>query len=73
LTSSELSEEATHSELGEVSVLVSPSTPTHEELERIANRGPIGALALCGIAVAIVAAIWFAFYIFAFLPRGLLR
>lgn len=54
-------------------MLVSPSTPTHDELERIASRGPTGALALCGIAVAIVAAIWFAFYLFAFLPRGLLR
>ena len=54
-------------------MLVSSSTPTHEELERIAKRGPTGALALCGIAVAIVAAIWFAFYLFAFLPRGFLR
>jgi hypothetical protein len=54
-------------------VLVSSSSPTHEELEHIAQRGPTGALALCSIAVAIVAAIWFAFYIFAFLPRGMLR
>ena len=54
-------------------MLVSPSTPTHDELERIASRGPGGAFALCGIAVAIVAALWFAFYLFAFLPRGLLR
>ena len=54
-------------------MLVSSSPPTHEELERIASRGPTGALALCGIAVAIVAAIWFAFYLFAFLPRGILR
>lgn len=57
----------------EVSVLVSSSTPTPEEFERIASRGPTGALALCGIAVAIVAAIWFAFYFFAFLPRGFLQ
>lgn len=56
-----------------VSVLVSPSMPSSEELERIASRGPTGALALCAIAVAVVAAIWFAFYLFAFLPRGLLR
>ena len=54
-------------------MLVSPSTPDPEQLERIAGRGPTGALALCGIAVAIVAAIWFTFYLFAFLPRGLLR
>lgn len=54
-------------------MLVSPSSPTHEELEQIAGRGPTGALALCGIAVAVVALIWLAFYIFAFLPRGILR
>lgn len=54
-------------------MLVSPSTPAHEELERIASRGPTGALALCAVAVAIVAGIWFAFYLFAFLPRGFLR
>lgn len=47
--------------------------PSSEELERIASRGPTGALALCGIAVAVVAVIWLAFYLFAFLPRGLLR
>jgi hypothetical protein len=29
--------------------------------------------ALCGIAVALVAAIWIAFYLFTFLPRGLLQ
>ena len=54
-------------------MLVSPSTPTPEQLEQIASRGPTGALALCAIAVVIVAAIWFAFYFFAFLPRGLLQ
>lgn len=54
-------------------MLVSPSTPSLEELERIASRGPGGALALCAISVAIVVAIWIAFYLFAFLPRGLLR
>lgn len=54
-------------------MLVSSATPAREELERIASRGPTGALALCGIAVAVVAAIWFAFYFFAFLPRGILR
>ncbi len=33
----------------------------------------MGALALCAVAVSIVTAIWVAFYLFAFLPRGLLR
>ena len=54
-------------------MLESPTNASPQELEHIASRGPTGALALCGIAVAIVAAIWFAFYFFAFLPRGLLR
>lgn len=54
-------------------MLVSPTSASHEELERIASRGPRGALALCAIAVALVAAIWIVFYLFAFLPRGLLR
>jgi hypothetical protein len=54
-------------------VLVSPVTPSPEELERIASRGPTGALALCAIAIALVAAIWIAFYLFTFLPRGLLQ
>lgn len=54
-------------------MLVTPTTASPQELERIAARGPTGALALCGIAVAIVAAIWIVFYLFTFLPRGLLR
>lgn len=54
-------------------MLVSPTTVSPQELERIASRGPTGALALCGIAVALVACIWIAFYLFTFLPRGLLR
>jgi hypothetical protein len=43
------------------------------EFERVADRGPWGALALCGIAVGIVLGIWFAFYFLAFLPRGHLQ
>lgn len=54
-------------------MLVSPTTASPEELERIASRGPTGALALCVIAVAAVAAIWIVFYLLAFLPRGLPR
>jgi hypothetical protein len=49
-----------------------PSAPT-EDFETIARRGPRGAIALCTIAVALVFAIWFAFYFFAFLPRGFTR
>ena len=36
----------------------------------IVAAGPRGAIALAGIATAIVVAIWFAFYLFVFLPRG---
>jgi hypothetical protein len=49
-----------------------PEDPT-EDPESIARRAPVGALLLCGIAVAIVVAIWFAFYLLAFLPRGIVR
>jgi hypothetical protein len=43
------------------------------EIERIARQGPWGALTLCLIATLIVVGSWFAFYFFAFLPRGLIR
>jgi hypothetical protein len=43
---------------------------TGDDFETIARRGPRGALVLCGIAVALVIAMWFGFYLFAFLPRG---
>lgn len=54
-------------------MLVSSTTPSAEELERLAAAGPTGAVALCSLAVAIVAAIWIAFYLFIFLPRGPLQ
>lgn len=41
-----------------------------ESVEAVARRRPSGALVVCGIAVAVVVAIWFAFYFLAFLPRG---
>ena len=49
-----------------------PANPP-ESAEAIARRGPKGALVLSAVAVAIVVAIWFAFYFFAFLPRGIVR
>jgi hypothetical protein len=39
-------------------------------VDEIVARGPAGALALAGSAVAIVAALWVAFYVMVFLPRG---
>ena len=46
-----------------------PASPP-ESIESIARRGPKGAVIVCAIAVAVVVAIWFAFYFFAYLPRG---
>ena len=44
-----------------------------ERVERIVADGPRGALMLAGITTAIVIALWFAFYLFVFLPRGALQ
>lgn len=41
-----------------------------DEIERIAAAGPRGAMVLAGLAVAILLAIWFAFFIVIYLPRG---
>jgi hypothetical protein len=48
-------------------------TPSDEAVEHVVARGPTGALALAGVATACVVAIWFAFYLFVFLPRGALQ
>ena len=39
-------------------------------VDEIVGRGPSGAFALAGIATAVVVAIYFAFYLFVYLPRG---
>jgi hypothetical protein len=41
-----------------------------ERVEEILRRGPAGAFAVVGISTFIVIAIFFIFYVFAFLPRG---
>jgi hypothetical protein len=41
-----------------------------EHVDEVVSRGPSGAFALAGIATAIVVAIYFAFYLFVYLPRG---
>ncbi|WP_205287605.1 hypothetical protein [Luteibacter jiangsuensis] len=49
---------------------------THEEdaeVDAIVAKGPRGALAVAGVAVAIVIAMWFLFYFLAFLPRGVIH
>jgi hypothetical protein len=49
-----------------------PEDPAREEreVEEIVRRGPAGTFAVAGIATAIVVAIYFAFYVFVYLPRG---
>ena len=42
------------------------------QVEDIVRAGPTGALAVAGIATAIVIALWFAFYFLVFLPRGVI-
>jgi hypothetical protein len=41
-----------------------------QALDPIVKSGAHGALALAGIATAIVVALWLAFYLFVFLPRA---
>ena len=53
----------------------SPSPPAasgseHDSVEAIVRAGPRGALAVAGVATAIVVALWFAFYLLVFLPRS---
>jgi hypothetical protein len=40
------------------------------EVDEIVRSGPSGAVAVAGIATAIVIALWFMFYLMVFLPRG---
>lgn len=47
-----------------------PAEP--EDVEAIVRAGPRGALTLAAIATAIVVALWFAFYLLVFVPRGAL-
>ncbi|WP_158812094.1 hypothetical protein [Beijerinckia sp. L45] len=53
---------------------VPPPTPDAASddaaVDAIVRSGPSGAIVVAGIATAIVVALWFAFYLFVFLPRG---
>ncbi|WP_342728337.1 hypothetical protein AAFG07_17440 [Bradyrhizobium sp. B097] len=46
------------------------SVPEDEAVETIVRAGPSGAVAIAGIATAIVVGLWFAFYLLVFLPRS---
>ncbi len=47
--------------------------PDVAALEQIYVQAPRGAMFVAGIATALVFAVWFAFYLFVFIPRGFLR
>jgi hypothetical protein len=47
--------------------------PSDDDVERVVAAGPHGAIAVAGVAALIVIAIWFAFYFFVFLPRGVVH
>ena len=51
-----------------------PSSPApgseEERVDAIVRTGPSGAIAVAGVATAIVVALWFAFYLLVFLPRS---
>jgi hypothetical protein len=53
----------------------SPTSPSaaDQAVDEVVAQGPSGALVLAGIAIACVVAMWFAFYLFVFLPRGSLQ
>jgi hypothetical protein len=48
----------------------SASGSDDESVDAIVRSGPGGAIAVAGIATAIVIALWFAFYLLVFLPRS---
>ncbi len=48
----------------------SPSEAEDAQIDEIVRSGPRGAVVVAGIATAIVVALWFAFYLMVFLPRG---
>ncbi len=43
------------------------------EVDAIVRRGPSGAFAVAGVATAIVVALYFLFYVFVYLPRGVMQ
>ncbi len=48
----------------------SASGSEDDSVDAIVRSGPAGAIAVAGIATAIVIALWFAFYLLVFLPRS---
>ena len=50
-----------------------PAGVDDQAVNRAVAEGPHGALTIAGIATVIVVALWLAFYLFVFLPRGALQ
>ena len=50
-----------------------PPDPADSDVEAIVRQGPSGAIAVAGVATAIVVAIYFLFYFFAWMPRGVVQ
>ncbi|WP_020655980.1 hypothetical protein [Massilia niastensis] len=48
----------------------SDASSDQQRVDAIVAQGPSGAFAVAGLAVAIVMAIWLAFYVFVYLARG---
>ena len=48
----------------------SPFMATQDEVLKIVAAGPRGAVALAGLRCASLLALWLAFFLFVFLPRG---
>jgi hypothetical protein len=44
-----------------------------DRVDEIVSNGPSGAFAVAGVATAIVIAMYFAFYFFVYLPRGIVQ
>jgi hypothetical protein len=44
-------------------------TAQEEDIDAIVRSGPSGAIAVAGVATAIVVGLWFAFYLLVYLPR----
>ena len=51
----------------------SAAEPEARRVDAIVSCGPRGAIAVAGIATAIVIGLWFAFYFMVFLPRGVIQ
>jgi hypothetical protein len=56
--------------INSVSTSAASAAAEDDSVDVIVRSGPHGALVVAGIATAVVVALWFAFYLLVFLPRG---